>query len=356
MCVATALVSCSCFTGLSRSFPGRTSAPPSRLALRGVATADAARITIEEEAPFFPDALAEIEEPAAQDLATRYRLSELTLPSEVAEAPVKTSYVGPSQEVLDKAGDHPPLVLLHGFDSSAMEFRRLLPELEKAGVATYLVDILGWGFSETEGVQDFSPSAKRAHLYSFWQQVLGGRPMIMGGASLGGGIAMDFATTYPEAVQKLVLLDAQGFIDGAPKLGPLGWLGIKVLSSWPLRSMANQMAYYDKERYATDDAIRVGRLHVDVDGWEEASLDFMNSGGYTLSPLVSQVQVPTLLLWGEQDEILDGGEQVPRFEKELNGPVRMKWISECGHCPHLEQPQRAAELIAEFVADPSSKL
>eukprot|EP00971_Amphidinium_carterae_P003632 71917-Amphidinium_carterae.1 len=29
-------------------------------------------------------------------------------------------------------------------------------------------------------------------------EVLGGRPMIMGGASLGGGIAMDFATTYPE--------------------------------------------------------------------------------------------------------------------------------------------------------------
>lgn len=41
--------------------------------------------------------------------------------------------------------------------------------------------------------------------------------MVVVGTSLGGAIAMDFALQYPEAVQKLVLVDAQGFIDG---LGP----------------------------------------------------------------------------------------------------------------------------------------
>lgn len=39
----------------------------------------------------------------------------------------------------------------------------------------------------------------------------------MVGTSLGGAIAMDFALEYPDAVKKLVLVDAQGFIDG---LGP----------------------------------------------------------------------------------------------------------------------------------------
>lgn len=52
------------------------------------------------------------------------------------------------------------------------------------------------------------------------------------GASLGGTIAIDFALAHPEAVEKLVLLDAQGFVDG---IGPLStmprivsWLGVQV--------------------------------------------------------------------------------------------------------------------------------
>lgn len=303
-----------------------------------------------------PAALAEIEEAAARSAALRYRSVKLELPVEFATGPVSAAFIGPSEELGRRAevAGQSPLVLLHGFDSSSLEFRRLLPELESAGVAVHLLDILGWGFGETSAVRDFSPAAKRAHLHAFWKQHLGGRPMVLGGASLGGGIAIDFAAAYPEAVERLVLIDAQAFIDGAPQLGPLGGLGIKVLSSWPLRWMANQMAYFDKERFATDDAVRIGKLHLEAKGWEEASLNYLNSGGYTLSPLVSRISAPTLLLWGEQDGILDGNEQVPRFQSELRGPVDLHWIPECGHCPHLEQPARAAELIAAFLVQDSA--
>jgi pimeloyl-ACP methyl ester carboxylesterase len=42
--------------------------------------------------------------------------------------------------------------------------------------------------------------------------------MVLCGTSLGGTIALDFALAHPEAVERLVLVDAQGFIDG---LGPM---------------------------------------------------------------------------------------------------------------------------------------
>lgn len=64
---------------------------------------------------------------------------------------------------------------------------------------------------------------------------MGGRPMVLVGASLGGAIAIDFAHEFPEAVKKLVLIDAQGFIDGsgpgASLPGPLAKFGISVLGS-----------------------------------------------------------------------------------------------------------------------------
>ena len=72
---------------------------------------------------------------------------------------------------------------------------------------------VGWGFTDAMPFTQqpditISPQQKREHLYSFWQQNIG-RPMALVGGSLGGAIALDFALAYPEAVDRLVLIDAQ---------------------------------------------------------------------------------------------------------------------------------------------------
>ena len=114
-----------------------------------------------------------------------------------------------------------PIVLLHGFDSSCLEFRRLAPLLvDPAGsrptsnnLQIYVPDILGWGFGDYSNVSDFSPCAKLEVLKCFLQKVVE-QPCILVGASLGGGIAIKLATDIcPELVEKLVLIDAQvGYI------------------------------------------------------------------------------------------------------------------------------------------------
>ena len=57
---------------------------------------------------------------------------------------------------------------------------------------------------------------------------------------------------------------------------------------------------------------------------------------------------PTLVLWGRQDKILPPEQYVDKFVSDLE-EARLEWVNDCGHVPHLEQPQRTADLIADFL-------
>lgn len=300
------------------------------------------------------DKVAEIEEPSAREALNTMEFVSLTVEG---LGRVDTAYVARRgfQSSINEIDDRPAFVLLHGFDSSLLEYRRLIPLLSELG-DVYAVDLAGWGFTDLGFAENpdikLGPTQKRAHLQTFCQKVLG-RPATLIGSSLGGSVAIDFAVEHPEWVNRLVLVDAQGFIDG---IGPmatmprfLSVLGVQILKSVPLRQMANQMAYYDKKRFATDDAMRVGRLHTFMPGWLNANVAFMGSGGYSSqSSRMGQIQCPTLVVWGRQDEILSPS-YAEAFLKALPD-ARLAWIEECGHIPALEQPQALVNAIKEFVS------
>jgi len=232
----------------------------------------------------------------------------------------------------------------------------------------WAIDLVGWGFSDASPFaadrdEPLPPAAKRAHLLSFWREQLGSRPMLLVGASLGGAVALDFAVEHPEAVAGLALIDPQAFVDGLgpPLPRPLAEAGVWVLRTVPLRQAANQMAYHDKKRYATDDAMRCGRLHTHLPGWSAANCAWMAGGGYVLpEERVKQVSKPTLLFWGRQDGIL-APSNAAKFEAALGGGEGEEgggagvleggataWLDECGHCGHLEQPGEVARRLGEF--------
>ena len=54
-----------------------------------------------------------------------------------------------------------------------------------------------------------NPENIKIHLYHFWKTIIK-QPVILVGASMGGAAAIDFTLTYPEAVEKLVLIDSAG--------------------------------------------------------------------------------------------------------------------------------------------------
>jgi Alpha/beta hydrolase family len=168
-------------------------------------------------------------EEAAQVLLSSLLVGSVSVPSFVSDRNVPTSFARFRASSTDRTAESKPsfiesvaskflskektkkklapIVLLHGFDSSAVEYRRLAPLIaQKRDV--YAPDILGWGFSDHTDVISFTPAAKLAHLKSFIKEVVG-EPCVVVGASLGGAIAILLATESPELVEKVVLIDAQ---------------------------------------------------------------------------------------------------------------------------------------------------
>lgn len=239
-----------------------------------------------------------------------------------------------------------PIVLLHGFDSSVLEFRRLLPLLAKQ-VPTYAVDLLGFGFTERK--LPINPDRIKSHLYSFWQTLIN-QPIILVGASMGGAAAIDFALTYPEAVHKLVLIDSAGVTKGS-SLGkflipPLGSMATSFLANPQVRQKISINAYFDPQ-LASEDARICAALHLKCPHWQQGLISFTKSGGYRdFSGKLESLDLSTLILWGDCDRIL-GTKDAAKFYRHLP-QSQLVWIEKCGHVPHLEKPEVTAQEILSW--------
>lgn len=305
-----------------------------------------------------------ISDPDCISAASKLRRIIVPVPTSVSTTgEVGLSYIHwPKAKVENKNINLLPIILMHGFDSSSLEYRRLGPQLSSLGVDVYAIDLLGWGYTQLDdNIINYSAESKVKAVASFWNTIGNNEPVAVCGASLGGAAAIEYATldsgddetTNP--VKACVLLDAQGFVDGTgpvvsmlPK--PLAKLGINVLKSEWLRDSANQMSYFDKDTYATEDALKVGRMHCMQDGWEDSLLGFMSSGGFKPKNKVPLVTQQTCIIWGRNDGILNGEEFANKFMETLpNEKNQLNWIEECGHVPHLEQPKETAKVIYNFL-------
>jgi pimeloyl-ACP methyl ester carboxylesterase len=259
------------------------------------------------------------------------------------EDAIATAYVCQGQ-------GQPPILLLHGFDSSVMEFRRLLPKLAEQ-TQSWAVDLLGFGFTDRPYGLNISSRSIQQHLYAFWQTVIQ-RPVVLVGASMGGAAAIDFALAFPDLVEKLILLDSAGYSSG-PAVGPLlveplgYWVTEKFLRTPKVRQQISEKAYHDS-RFASLDAQRCAALHLDCLNWSKALISFTRSGGYrSFRNKLPQLQCPTLILWGESDKIL-GTKDAARLHSAISGS-ELIWVADCGHVPHLEKPEFTADAIVDFL-------
>lgn len=291
---------------------------------------------------FLPAAVNDLTEPTSIAFVQAIQCQPIV--TSLSPSPISTTYV-------HQGAGGVPMLLLNGFDSSLLEFRRLLPLLATAG-STWAIDLLGFGFTERPHNVSFTPQAIKTHLYQFWQEKLN-QPVVLVGASMGGAAAIDFALTFPDCVQKLVLIDSAGFATSpvSPRLmvPPLDRWAAAFLRSPRVRRRISVQAYWDRT-FVTPDAEICASVHLQCPRWQEALIAFAKSGGYDfLHDHIPQVHQPTLILWGEQDRIMNH-KDAGKFKGAIANS-HLIWIPHCGHVPHLEKPQLTAEHILAFLTE-----
>ncbi|MEM1172836.1 MAG: alpha/beta hydrolase [Cyanobacteria bacterium P01_H01_bin.35] len=294
----------------------------------------------------FPDFLPKLTESLTESTSISFAQSiqYKSISTPLISQPINTTFVSKGE------GDT-PILLLHGFDSSIFEFRRLLPLLA-AQNKTWAVDLLGFGFTDRLPNLKINPGAIATHLYSFWKTLID-QPVILVGASMGGAAAIDFTLTYPEVVKKLVLIDSAG-LKNNPIISkfifpPLDYFATEFLRRPQVRENISRSAYFDKS-FATLDANICARLHLEMPGWNQALISFTKSGGYgNFKNKLPFMKQKTLILWGENDKILDTGD-AGKLEKVIPNS-QLIWIPNCGHVPHLEKSQLTANYILDFIRD-----
>jgi pimeloyl-ACP methyl ester carboxylesterase len=289
---------------------------------------------------FLPTTVGQLTEPTSIALAESIQSQAIATP--LTNQPITTTYV-------QQGTGGKPILLIHGFDSSVFEFRRLLPLLA-ADNQTWAVDLLGFGFTDRIAGVSFSPLAIKTHLYYFWKTLIQ-QPVILVGASMGGAAAIDFTLTYPEAVEKLVLIDSAGLKGGSSlsklMFPPLDSFATNFLRNPKIRDRISRTAYKNK-LLASIDAQLCAALHLEMPAWSQALIAFTKSGGYSAfkKQQLANILQPTLILWGDADEIL-GTRDAAKFQQAIPNS-KLIWVPESGHVPHLEQPQITAEHILQF--------
>ncbi|MGG3466068.1 alpha/beta hydrolase [Neobacillus pocheonensis] len=204
--------------------------------------------------------------------------------------------------------DKPPILLIHGFASSTYTFRRIIPLLQKQ-FSILAVDLPGFGKSEksTSFIYSFENYAKLMieciHQFGYSNTYIVAH-------SMGGQIALNMALIAPEKINKLFLLCSSGYLKRAKKL--------LIYSSY-LPFFEKFLHYYIRRKDVThhlrnvffnqtlinDELIEEFGKPLAEKGFYKALIRLLrHREGDLLPQQLQDIQVPTLLIWGEEDRVV----------------------------------------------------
>jgi pimeloyl-ACP methyl ester carboxylesterase len=162
------------------------------------------------------------------------------------------------------------------------------------------------------------------------------------GNSLGGQIALDLCIRHPTRSERLVLTGSAGLYERSLTSGSLP----KVCKEFILDQ--GKKIFYNPERFMTAEMVEEIFQSLGDRRYVRFLLRIAKSTrDYYMKEALPHVHVPTLLVWGAQDEVTPP-HVAHEFESLIEG-AKLIFFDQCGHSPPIEQPERFAQVMREFM-------
>lgn len=230
-------------------------------------------------------------------------------------------------------GEGKPLLILHGWGSNSGRWQKVGELLAESGVKVIIPDLPGFGNSQEpslawslddycEFIQEF---IKLLNLEKFY----------LLGHSFGGALAVKCSLKFPEKIDKLILVSAACFRRSSFKKKLLYIVSkiFKVFSLIPFVKKAFYKFIVGKSDYSYTRGIM-----------KDIYLKIIKED---LSDILLQVRVPTIIIWGENDDVTKIKDA--RLINEKIKDSRLEIISDANHDLNTKAPKELSKSIKQFL-------
>jgi pimeloyl-ACP methyl ester carboxylesterase len=235
------------------------------------------------------------------------------------------------------------IFILHGWTYSTEKWADFINEMKMRGFECILLKIPG--LTETTdkvwALQDYvewlkAKLDKENEISENNKVAATKQAAIVIGHSNGGRIALAFALKYSDKIKSLVLIDSAGiFHDELPikikrlLFGTAAKIGKKITSSEHLRNLMYKFARENDYKNASEQTRKTMANLISID----------------LAPKLSQINTPTIIIWGKNDKITPLADAFLINSSIKNSKLHI--IEGAKHSPQFTHTKEIAEIISE---------